>query len=60
MLFGDGSQDVFYAILLSEFAGQAFVGQQSEAGDGYLYVVVFFEFVQDAAEDNKKTLLILN
>ena len=50
MLFGDGSQDVFYAILLSEFAGQAFVGQQSGAGDGYLYVVVFFEFVQDAAE----------
>ena len=27
MLFGDGSQDVLYAILFPEFAGQAFVGQ---------------------------------
>ena len=50
MVFRDGSQYMLDAVLFSEFAGETTVIQQLGTGNGYLYVVVFFQSAEDAAK----------
>ena len=50
MVFRDGPQYMFDAVLLSELAGKAAVVQQLRTGNGYLYIIVFLQSTEDTAE----------